>query len=411
MKKFTMIKTLIIVLMILMSFVVVGEVRADDTLYAVDGARGNPASLHILDATTGGVIQTIGPTGFDHLTGIAFHPDTCVLYGVTSDCFVGNPCGGRGIGDLITIDLNTGAGTLVGNHSALIPDIDFDSTGTLYGWVEFGGSGGGNDDLYTIDITTGVETLVGFANFGTAATGLAFDSFDNLFVKSFDLLFSVDASTGLSTGLIGLNRPQDNALAFDSNDIMYSISRRNVGGGAELSTIVPGTGLVTVVGTNNLEFLSAIAFQKCGSIEFNWDAKLCSLPNAFNCKRTKGVVPVTIFGSADLDVTDIDISSLRLALADDPSMMTGAPQSEKPPADRGSPVDVDTTACINDITANTDGILDLDVGFNAEEVGILIGCADLSKGDLSPELILKGTLLDGTPLDALNVQVLTNVRK
>jgi len=405
MKKFTMIKTLIIVLMILMSFVVVGEVRADGTLYAVDGARGNPASLHILDATTGGVIQTIGPTGFNHLTGIAFHPETCVLYGVTSTL-------GGGFGDLITIDLDTGAGTLVGNHGAQIPDIDFDSTGTLYGWVRVGGSGGGSDDLYTIDITTGVETLVGFSNFGTFRTGLAFDSFDNLFVKSISVLHSVDASTGLSTGVIGLSfSGLDNALAFDSNDTLYSITRTGVG--AVLSTINPGTGLVTFVfGGSNLSRLSAIAFQKCDvSIEFSWDAKLCSNPNAFNCKRTKGVVPVTIFGSADLDVNDIDISSLRLELFDD-SLSTGAPISSKPPADRGSPVDVDSTDadCVDDI-ATQDGFDDLDVGFDAAEVATLIGCLGLNKGDDSPDLIITGTLLDGTPLETIIVQVLTNVSK
>jgi len=158
-------------------------------------------------------------------------------------------------------------------------------------------------------------------------------------------------------------------------------------------------------------FLANIS-GKC-KVEFDWDAKFCSNPNAFNCKRTRGSVPVTIFGSADLDVTDIDISSLRLALDSDPSMMTGAPISSKPPADRGSPGDVNITVCSGDI-ATTDGEDDLDVGFDAGEVGILIGCdanGGLSKGDDSPALIITGTLNDGTSLGALNTQVLTNVRK
>jgi len=112
------------------------------------------------------------------------------------------------------------------------------------------------------------------------------------------------------------------------------------------------------------------------------------------------------------DVADIDISSLRLALDSNPATSTGAPISSKPPEDRGSPGDVDSTDidCVDDI-ANPDTFDDLDVGFNAGEVATLIGCAGLNKGDDSPDLIITGTLLDGTPLDALNVQVLTNVRK
>jgi len=150
---------------------------------------------------------------------------------------------------------------------------------------------------------------------------------------------------------------------------------------------------------------------KCKALEFVWDAKFCSNPNSFNCKRTRGVVPVTIFGSAELDVSQIDISSLRLALDSDPAMTTGAPISSKPPEDRGSPGDVDATDtdCNEFDVANPEGFDDLDVGFDAAEVGDLIGCAGLSKGDNSPDLIITGTLLDGTPLEAINVQVLTNV--
>jgi hypothetical protein len=64
------------------------------------------------------------------------------------------------------------------------------------------------------------------------------------------------------------------------------------------------------------------------------DIKFCSAPNAFNCEK-KGVLPVTIFGSGDIDVMDIDPSTLRLCLAD-LSDCTGAPKDYSI-ADRGDP--------------------------------------------------------------------------
>ena len=157
--------------------------------------------------------------------------------------------------------------------------------------------------------------------------------------------------------------------------------------------------------------LAIIAPVPRNEVEFNWDLKFCSNPNAFNCKRKTGVVPLTIFGTDELDVSQIDISSLRLARADS-SDETGAPVSTKPPADRGSPGDVDVAddGCFRDDVsgldlANPDGFLDLDVGFSSGEVATVIDCPLGKKVD-SAALIVTGTLIDGTPLEALNEQVL-----
>lgn len=157
-----------------------------------------------------------------------------------------------------------------------------------------------------------------------------------------------------------------------------------------------------------LAIFNAGSAGKCKPIPVTFDIKFCSLPNAFNCKRTRGNVPLTIFGSADLDVSQIDISSLRLALASDPGMATGVPTSTLPLADRGSPGDVDAADddCVENV-ATTDGLLDLDVGFSAAEVAILIGCP-IAKKSFSDPLIVTGTLIDGTPLEAVNTQVLRN---
>ena len=63
------------------------------------------------------------------------------------------------------------------------------------------------------------------------------------------------------------------------------------------------------------------------------DIKFCSNPNAFNCK-SKGKTPVTIFGTADFDVADINISTLRLCI--DGTCVESAPLAWSF-ADRGDP--------------------------------------------------------------------------
>jgi hypothetical protein len=222
-----------------------------DVLYAVDGAGGTPSTLYELDAATGAVIQTIGPTGLSAVTGIAFHPDTGVLYGVMSGLFHGTET------DLVTIDINTGVSTVIGSHGSQIPDIGFDSNGTLYGWVE----APTRDSLITLNLTTGAATLVGSSAAGNKI-GLAFDSSDNLYMKNSVMLHTLDANTGSSTGSVSVRGSQHhNALAFDSADTLYSLYRDKGGSGATLLTIDPVSGAITAVGSNSISTMSAIAFQ------------------------------------------------------------------------------------------------------------------------------------------------------
>ncbi len=148
------------------------------------------------------------------------------------------------------------------------------------------------------------------------------------------------------------------------------------------------------------------------AVDVNWDLKFCSLPNAINCRRLKGNIPLTIFGSAELDVSLIDIPTLRLALASDPSTSTGAPTSTLPLGDRGSPGDVDNAdTCVLDegsglMVENPDGKLDLDVGFSAADVADLV--CPIDKKSNSADLVITGTLFDGTALNAVNTQFFSN---
>jgi hypothetical protein len=106
-----------------------------ERLLAVDDAR-----LLEIDAATGAG-TLIGPVGFDGISGIAFHPVTDVLYGVT-----------HGSNLLLRIDTTTGAGTVVAANVIAghrLQDIAFHPDGRAFVLA------GSNPKLYTIDLTTG----------------------------------------------------------------------------------------------------------------------------------------------------------------------------------------------------------------------------------------------------------------
>jgi hypothetical protein len=161
------------------------------------------------------------------------------------------------------------------------------------------------------------------------------------------------------------------------------------------------------------------------AVEVNIDIKFCSDPNAFNCKK-KGVLPVTIFGTEDFDIADIDISSLQLCTEDGTSC-TNAPRDYSI-ADRGDPTtDLGAAMCAvieveegifeEQDYLSLDGWLDLDAAFEASEVQDMLGtfCSDV-KGATSEPLVITGTTLDGTtifsvPIPNLGTDQLWKVNK
>ena len=130
------------------------------------------------------------------------------------------------------------------------------------------------------------------------------------------------------------------------------------------------------------------------------DIKFCSDPNAFNCK-SRGKTPVTIFGTEDLDVAYIKISTLRLCI--DELCVASAPSAWSV-ADRGDPeTDLGAAECaivegVEQDYLNPDGNDDLDVAFDSQEIATLIDCIELVKNDASDALHLTGELVDGTPI-------------
>jgi hypothetical protein len=152
--------------------------------------------------------------------------------------------------------------------------------------------------------------------------------------------------------------------------------------------------------------LHELKVYNCNPIEVAIDIKFCSDPNAFNCKKN-GVLPVTIFGTEDFLVEDIDPSTLQLCTAD-LGACTGAPRDHSY-ADRGDPLlDLGVAECAIDPdtgmeldwTDNYDGYLDMDAAFEASEVKTILGdfCEDAAKGEVSEALVIIGETYDGVPI-------------
>ncbi len=245
-------------------------------LYGANGAIGNAdTSLYILNPANGDVVQDVGGIGFA-VTGLAFDPTTGILYGSTSKQSV-SP------NSLVTINLGTGAGTLVGPFNISFNDVDqtladltFTPGGTLYG------SATQNGDLYTVNTATGAATLVGASGLPPFNKGnaLASDPSAALFFAgdkdgSNGSLYSVNSGTGVATAMALLTgAPGDvndsiPAIAFDDDGVLYasildttSASGENLGTSylVTIDTSTTSTGVVSTLG-QTVDRLDAIAFQ------------------------------------------------------------------------------------------------------------------------------------------------------
>jgi hypothetical protein len=143
-------------------------------------------------------------------------------------------------------------------------------------------------------------------------------------------------------------------------------------------------------------------------IDADIDIKFCSNPNGFNCK-SGGVMPMTVFGSAELDVLDIDLATVELCLADDDTTCINADSLKNwNVEDRGDPTsDIGAAECaINEETGEQerfltqDGIDDLELAWDKRDVVEILfaDCADFNKQEASPTLIFKAKTLGGVPI-------------
>ena len=255
----------------LLAGVVLSAPSAGDAAVLYAAEADGPSTLYEMDPD-GGALTPVGPIGYAVL-GLAVHPTTAALYGVTP---LSDPAPAR----LLAIDPATGEGEVVGDP--LFPlviesaaDLTFTSDGTLYGWMEEA-----SDSLVTIDPATGRAAGISDSGLVTFGSGLAADPEDVLYLAGegdAGALHRIDRMTGLSTGTVQLtgsiSSSEISALAFHpATGTLYGVAKLLAGGA--LITIDPGSGAIDVAGSF-AEDVDAIAFgPHCGDGERDrpWEA-------------------------------------------------------------------------------------------------------------------------------------------
>lgn len=172
--------------------------------------------------TTTGVNTYVGGFGYGGTYGNAFDLNG-VLYATTAS------------NSLATVNLSTGAATLVGPLATNAYAIDFDSQGRLFmmGW---------NGGLYQVNPANGAGTLIGYTGVGDVMD-IAFDSNDNLIATVSGILYRINPSTGSVIGTVGTNLGGElMGIMFDEFDTLWG-TRHTSGSG--LYTINPNTGVGT----------------------------------------------------------------------------------------------------------------------------------------------------------------------
>lgn len=235
-----------------------------DTLYAtsVRNPAGNsahlvPGNLYTVDVATG-VFTLVGapkvggtePIG---VTGLADHPTTGVLYGITAEASLNHPR------SLVTLDAATATATLVGPLGASGSDIAFDPAGVLFVWLPATGQ------LGSIDLGTGKATPLGSPGPATQTGGLAIGADGRAYLAASGAsgtLDVVDTRSGAITKgpvLSGAPYPAGiNSLTISPDGTLYAVNT-NLGSPANtmLVKIDVVTGVVRQVGPlpNNTEAL------------------------------------------------------------------------------------------------------------------------------------------------------------
>jgi hypothetical protein len=155
-------------------------------------------------------------------------------------------------GDFGTVNLSTGAFTLLGNSGVTLSGM------AVFNGVLYGDSLGGTGTLYTIDPLNGSLTTVGssgksYVDFGDTASGLFAEGFDGN-------LYSINSATGAAT-LVGPTSPPY-AGGFSSISLNSSTLYYTQGADNDFYTLNTSTGAATLVGSlgDSLE-MGAMIFE------------------------------------------------------------------------------------------------------------------------------------------------------
>jgi hypothetical protein len=272
---------------------------------------------------------------------------------------------------LNTQDCNWGINQLYGGisiaHEPLrrqADEITSATGGTLFCSVGTGGSS--IEDAIVAAITGGVETLSNIT--------LNLDGDDGDFV--------VDPCTQTIIGSWdACDSPVCGSFDFDATAPGYD-------GVADFNMVLLG---------NGAELDRTDVHLNTEQMQVDVDIKPQSCPNPLNTK-SQGVLPVAILGSAELDVTTIDVASIRLE---------GVAPIRSELEDVAAPV-VDGSEC-ECTTEGPDGFTDLTLKFEAEDIADALG--EVVNGEVLV-LTLTGELSDETPIEGADcIRVIKKSKK
>jgi hypothetical protein len=321
--------------------------------------------------------------------------------------------------------------------SLFIDEMAFENSGgagTLWGQVHDSNP----VDVYTIDPSTGSATFAFTSqtnSIGTFRDGIAFDATDNTIWISGDISSTIehyqtdgtfinqitpkDAAGGTLGSISGVTVGSGDLLYLGQNGAVQIVQVKKSNGDFIASFASPGgardEGLecdpvnfapklaLWSREFNSPGFLSVIELEPntcgCGGgepvIAVDLDIKPTSCPNPLNMKpfedpnlnakqKKGGLLPVAVLGSNDLDVMNIDVSSL---------LLEGVAPLKSGYEDVAAPV-VDPEEC-ECTEAGPDGFMDLTLKFDKAEIAAALGA--VVHGDVIA-LTLTGQMLDGTAL-------------
>ena len=294
--------------------------------------------LLIVDPCTGlGTAVDAELVSQGQLAALAFHPDGR-LFGTDSR--------------LVEVNPNSGEATPVGNLGVRIAGADFHPvTGVLYG-AELGN----NRRFGTINIETGEFTEIGTLDglegiIGTIAFDPSGTTLYGTAMYETGVLFEIDIATAAVSNIVPITGDTPQGMGF--------APVCGQGGG---DCGIPDMTKLTLV------------------------IKPGGCPNPLN-PRSKGVLPMALLGAENVDIDDIDVSSIEI---------NGVSPIRTSHEDVGGPTDRVTEDC-ECAEGDYDGILDLTLKFSTQAIVATLG--DVSRGDVI-ELMLTGMMTDGTAFEA-----------
>jgi len=179
------------------------------------------------------------------ITGLAVHPATGIMYGITSPLSRTNPL------SLVIINPLTGDAQMVGPLRIGSSDISFNRAGILFAWLP------DTSQLGVVNLDTGMVTPIGNPNSAGPPAGLAIDPAGIAYITpkgATGTLDTVDIATGLiKTGPPLTGAPFDssiNSMTFTPSGLLLAVNS-NAGSPAatRLVTINVASGGIANIGT------------------------------------------------------------------------------------------------------------------------------------------------------------------